>query len=359
MTARPTSASASKPRANSAAMSRDALGVGGAHRRRLVARATAAAPRRASALCRCWSPRSAVTPRKRMALRRERESATRVDGRPGAYPRLGDGRDSARRRDPLHVRRSPRARRVRVNVHAHAEDGRRRGRAAGARARAGRGRRRQRAAPVDRAPPERGPRRARPDQPRARARCPTSDARSSWSRRPGARACTAAASGCWCPTAIRARRSSASTGAPPAPRSPRAWTAPPRWRAAPTRGLSIRAQRTRWASCSARGRMSFNWRLLLAPERVLDYVVWHEVCHLEILDHSPRFWALLERHWPGYREDRDVAATRNGATLVPLRTRYRRGKASSRARDRAPTAGPACASRAARSARSRRSRSPV
>jgi predicted metal-dependent hydrolase len=80
-------------------------------------------------------------------------------------------------------------------------------------------------------------------------------------------------------------------------------------------GLSIRAQRTRWASCSADGRMSFNWRLLLAPERVLDYVVWHEVCHLEILDHSPRFWALLERRWPGYRSDRDWLK-RNGATLV-------------------------------------------
>jgi predicted metal-dependent hydrolase len=79
--------------------------------------------------------------------------------------------------------------------------------------------------------------------------------------------------------------------------------------------LSIRAQRTRWASCSPDGRMSFNWRLLLAPERVLDYVVWHEVCHLEILDHSPRFWALLERRWPGYREDRDWLS-RHGATLV-------------------------------------------
>ena len=44
--------------------------------------------------------------------------------------------------------------------------------------------------------------------------------------------------------------------------------------------LDIRGQRTRWASCSASGRMSFNWRLLLAPERVLEYVVWHEVCHL-------------------------------------------------------------------------------
>jgi predicted metal-dependent hydrolase len=81
------------------------------------------------------------------------------------------------------------------------------------------------------------------------------------------------------------------------------------------RDLSIRAQRTRWASCSADGRMSFNWRLLLAPERVLDYVVWHEVCHLEVLDHSPRFWALLERRWPGYREDR-AWLRRNGATLV-------------------------------------------
>lgn len=81
------------------------------------------------------------------------------------------------------------------------------------------------------------------------------------------------------------------------------------------RALSIRGQRTRWASCSAEGDMSFNWRLLLAPERVLQYVVWHEVCHLEILDHSPRFWALLERHWPAYREDRAWLRA-NGATLV-------------------------------------------
>jgi predicted metal-dependent hydrolase len=80
-------------------------------------------------------------------------------------------------------------------------------------------------------------------------------------------------------------------------------------------GLDIRAQRTRWASCSAAGRMSFNWRLLLAPERVLEYVVWHEVCHLEVLDHSPRFWALLERRWPTWREERDWLS-RHGATLV-------------------------------------------
>jgi predicted metal-dependent hydrolase len=83
----------------------------------------------------------------------------------------------------------------------------------------------------------------------------------------------------------------------------------------PYSGLSIRAQRTRWASCSAQGRMSFNWRLLMAPESVLDYVVWHEVCHLEVLDHSPRFWALVERRWPRWREDREWLR-RHGGTLV-------------------------------------------
>jgi predicted metal-dependent hydrolase len=67
-------------------------------------------------------------------------------------------------------------------------------------------------------------------------------------------------------------------------------------------GLSIRNQRTRWASCGAGGKMSFNWRLLLGPARVLDYVVWHEICHLEIADHSPRFWALLESRCPDWRE---------------------------------------------------------
>ena len=65
--------------------------------------------------------------------------------------------------------------------------------------------------------------------------------------------------------------------------------------------LTIRAQKTRWASCSSTGAMSFNWRLLLAPPAVLDYVVEHEVCHLEIRDHSARFWALLESRMPDWR----------------------------------------------------------
>jgi hypothetical protein len=79
--------------------------------------------------------------------------------------------------------------------------------------------------------------------------------------------------------------------------------------------LTIRGQRTRWASCSRGGAMSFNWRLLLAPEPVLDYVVWHEVCHLHVMDHSPRFWALVGRHCPDYRQYKGWLR-RYGQTLV-------------------------------------------
>jgi predicted metal-dependent hydrolase len=79
--------------------------------------------------------------------------------------------------------------------------------------------------------------------------------------------------------------------------------------------LTIRGQRTRWASCSRSGAMSFNWRLLLAPEPVLDYVIWHEVCHLEVMDHSPRFWSVLGRWCPDYREQARWLR-RHGQTLV-------------------------------------------
>jgi len=64
--------------------------------------------------------------------------------------------------------------------------------------------------------------------------------------------------------------------------------------------LTIRNQRTRWGSCSSTGALSFNWRLLLAPAPVLDYVVWHEACHLRLMDHSAEFWTLVARHCPSY-----------------------------------------------------------
>src|SRR5437763_16732907 len=65
--------------------------------------------------------------------------------------------------------------------------------------------------------------------------------------------------------------------------------------------LQIRGQRTRWASCSSSGAMSFNWRLLLAPAEVVDYIVEHEVAHLEVQDHSARFWALVASRCPDSR----------------------------------------------------------
>lgn len=67
-------------------------------------------------------------------------------------------------------------------------------------------------------------------------------------------------------------------------------------------GLQIRDPSSRWASCSSSGAMSFSWRLLLAPEPVLAYVVEHEVAHLEVMDHSKRFWKLVESRCPDYRE---------------------------------------------------------
>ena len=68
------------------------------------------------------------------------------------------------------------------------------------------------------------------------------------------------------------------------------------------RRIALRDQRSRWGSCSTRGTLSFNWRLVLAPHDVLDYVVVHEVCHLVEHNHGARFWALVRRRRPHYDE---------------------------------------------------------
>ena len=70
------------------------------------------------------------------------------------------------------------------------------------------------------------------------------------------------------------------------------------------RKLVIRAQRTRWGSCSARGTISLNWRLMQATPEILDYVVVHELCHLLVPNHSPRFWAEVGRVLPDFRAQR-------------------------------------------------------
>ena len=68
--------------------------------------------------------------------------------------------------------------------------------------------------------------------------------------------------------------------------------------------VAVRGQRSRWGSCSARGTVSLNWRLMMVPSALADYVVVHELCHLRHMDHSPRFWAMVGDVVPDYRERR-------------------------------------------------------
>jgi predicted metal-dependent hydrolase len=69
--------------------------------------------------------------------------------------------------------------------------------------------------------------------------------------------------------------------------------------------ITLRDPRSRWGSCSSRGDLMFSWRLVMAPPGVLDYVAAHEVAHLERMDHSPAFWAVVARLRPDFAEARD------------------------------------------------------
>ena len=84
------------------------------------------------------------------------------------------------------------------------------------------------------------------------------------------------------------------------------------------RRIRIGDQRTLWGSCSTTGTLSFNWRLVLAPLTVADYVVVHELCHLRVHGHPQRFWSLVERCRPGYREQR-AWLRENGPELLAFR----------------------------------------
>ena len=79
--------------------------------------------------------------------------------------------------------------------------------------------------------------------------------------------------------------------------------------------IRIGDQKTRWGSCSNNGTLSFSWRLMLAPPRVLDYVVIHEICHLTYMDHSKNFWDLVSVYDPDYKEHRKWLKE-NGDSLI-------------------------------------------
>lgn len=68
--------------------------------------------------------------------------------------------------------------------------------------------------------------------------------------------------------------------------------------------IAIKDQRTLWGSCSRQGNLNFNWRLILAPREVLDYLVIHELCHLLEMNHSRRFWAHVSKWCPDQRAHR-------------------------------------------------------
>ena len=70
-------------------------------------------------------------------------------------------------------------------------------------------------------------------------------------------------------------------------------------------GVAIKSFKSRWGSCTVKGELEFNWRIMFAPNRMVDYVVVHELCHLIHYDHSPDFWSEVWRVMPDYQECRN------------------------------------------------------
>lgn len=81
----------------------------------------------------------------------------------------------------------------------------------------------------------------------------------------------------------------------------------------PVAGLSIRDTRSRWGSCTAHGRLMFNWRLMMAPSEIADYVAAHEVAHLVEMNHSRAFWETVGGLMPGYERHRNWLRQHGGS----------------------------------------------
>lgn len=80
--------------------------------------------------------------------------------------------------------------------------------------------------------------------------------------------------------------------------------------------ITIKEQKTRWGSCSSKGNLNFNWKLVMMPEAIIDYVVVHELAHRKHMDHSSSFWKEVEKVLPDYRERRNWLK-KNGGHFAP------------------------------------------
>jgi predicted metal-dependent hydrolase len=70
-------------------------------------------------------------------------------------------------------------------------------------------------------------------------------------------------------------------------------------------GITMENRKGRWGSCSSTRELTFNWRLMLAPKEIIDYVVVHELCHLTHMDHSPAYWKAVGKVLSDYKERRE------------------------------------------------------
>lgn len=81
--------------------------------------------------------------------------------------------------------------------------------------------------------------------------------------------------------------------------------------------VAIRNQRSRWGSCSSKANLNFNYKLLFLPECLIDYVVVHELCHLEELNHGPQFWNLVGKSLPEYMKQRQLLRVFDRLSVSP------------------------------------------
>ena len=81
------------------------------------------------------------------------------------------------------------------------------------------------------------------------------------------------------------------------------------------KSLKVKSYKARWGSCSAKGDIGYNWKIVIAPQRIVDYVIFHELSHLFHHDHSEHFWSQVEKYVPDYRESRSWLK-KNGPSLV-------------------------------------------